>query len=142
MVRNLMKDSPTDLATDLFRRMAARQNGVPEDTDTIGHGEMVVTCSLGERDPLVESQQAACSPHPDTPKLFVRGVVLNNHFDVLHRGSELLRQILQRFFHQGVKLFSFHFSPPDTHSVPGSNHAETCQRPNLQSTPAFDGCQS
>jgi two-component system, NarL family, sensor kinase len=86
VVRDLVDDGPPDLFADLVLGPADRADGPAVDRDAVGqHPRVAGRRPVGERDPLVEPEQAARS-----------GAVLDGHGDVAHQLPESGRQPVQR----------------------------------------------
>jgi hypothetical protein len=85
MVGDLVDDGSADLVGDLSFGAADGADRLAVDGDAVGQDSRVLRRATGERDALVEAEQAA------RPR-----VVLDRHRDVAHQPAEFGRQPVQR----------------------------------------------
>ena len=85
MVGDLVDDGAADLGRDLLLGVADRADRLPEDGDAVGQHPGVLGRAAGERDALVEPEQAGRA-----------SAVLDRHRDVAHQLAEFLGQPVQR----------------------------------------------
>jgi hypothetical protein len=84
MVRDLVDDGTADLVGDLLLGMALRADRLVVDGDAIGQHARVLRRAAGERDALIQPEQAG-RPH----------AILDRHHDIAHLLAELLGQPVQ-----------------------------------------------
>jgi MFS family permease len=82
---DLVDDSPAHLVGDLLLGPADREDRLRVDRDVIGRDHRVRGCAVGQRDALVEAEQAR----------WARGV-LDLHDNVAHQPGEMVRQVVKR----------------------------------------------
>src|SRR6185312_12891606 len=85
VVGDLVHDRPADLVGDLLLGTADGADLQAVDGDPVGQHPGVVRGAVGERDALVEPEQAGRT-----------GVVLDDHRDVAHQPAEIFGQAVQR----------------------------------------------
>jgi len=85
MVGDLVDDSMADLVSDLLLAVAGRADRLAVDGDAIGQDSRVLRRAAGERDALVEPEQAGRAR-----------LVLDRHRDIAHELAELLGKPDQR----------------------------------------------
>src|SRR5690606_21427490 len=96
-VRDLVRDGDRDLLDDVLARVADRERRVAEDEDAVRKLTAAPVTALGEGDPVVVPEQG---------RVLGRGVVLDEHDDVLELARELLGHRVERVAHRLLELLA------------------------------------